>query len=565
MDNNDTTEQVQQTDEISPLNQKNDTQHSIKSQASTRLLSFLSMSNSPPSMVIEFKNMEARVPEMPGSKQYKTILNNVSGRIEPGQLVALMGPSGAGKSTLLNVLGSRFTEEYSGDVFINNQKRSKKFKKHIGYVLQNDFLLPNLTVKETLTITANLRLPNTLSKKAKEQRVDDIIAVMGLQTCQNTLVQLVSGGESKRVSIANELLINPSILFLDEPTSGLDSTSAFSILTTLQELCRQGRTVICAIHQPSSQMFMKFDKLLLLASANVIYFGSAVQATDYFKTVGYDFPIHYNPADFILELVTDNFGSQDESLKDKEKIKNELIESWKNYTQNNKSLIYKEKIKDIDSVAIGNDTTHMTEINGYHHVVHTQPPFKQKVLSASASMHSIEIETDELKIDDNYCNQFEESKSRWNASWFEQFKILYIRAFKHRRGHLWSWIRFVEIGGIAILGGLVWFRIDHIEPNIQDYMAASFFITSYLMFSVMYRGVVHFPLEKEVIKKERQSGAYRLSAYYTSKIVAEFPVDICFPMIACTIFYWLVGMADDFPTYLWYLGTTALALLAANS
>ncbi len=252
----------------------------------------------------------------------------------------------------------------------------------------------------------------------------------------------------------------------------------------------------------------------MLASANVTYFGSAVQATDYFKTAGYDCPIHYNPADFILELVTDNFGSED-----KENIKNELIETWKKYTTDNQTLIYKENV-----------------------------------------VKAVENKQFDVRVDDIY-----ESNSRWNTSWFQQFKILYTRGSKHRRGHLWSWILFVEIGGISVLGGLVWFRIEHIEANIQDYMAASFFITSYLMFSVMYRGVVHFPLEKEVLKKERQSGAYRLSAYYVSKIVAEFPVDICFPMIACTIFYWLVGMSDDFPTYLWYLATTAMALLAANS
>merc|ERR1719242_2535405 len=298
--------------------------------------------------MIEFKNMSASVPTMPGSKEIKTILNNVSGCIEPGQLVALMGPSGAGKSTLLNVLGTRFQGEWSGKVLINNQPRSKRFKKHIGYVLQHDFLLPNLTVKETLLITANLRLPNTLSNNEKEQRVDDIISVMGLSKCENTLVQLVSGGESKRVSIANELLINPSILFLDEPTSGLDSTSAFSILTTLQELCRQGRTVICAIHQPSSQMFMKFDKLLLLASANLIYFGSAAESTEYFESVGYQCPIRYNPADFILELVTDNFASEDESLQDKERIKNDLITSWARYVKRN-GHVYRGETKPVSS------------------------------------------------------------------------------------------------------------------------------------------------------------------------------------------------------------------------
>eukprot|EP00486_Rosalina_sp_Unknown_P002219 CAMPEP_0201575936 /NCGR_PEP_ID=MMETSP0190_2-20130828/21385_1 /ASSEMBLY_ACC=CAM_ASM_000263 /TAXON_ID=37353 /ORGANISM="Rosalina sp." /LENGTH=679 /DNA_ID=CAMNT_0048006151 /DNA_START=76 /DNA_END=2112 /DNA_ORIENTATION=- len=563
----------EEMEEASPLNAVRT--QSLKSQASVRLLNFLSMSNAPPSMMIEFKNMNARVPKMPGSKEYKTILNNVSGKIEPGQLVALMGPSGAGKSTLLNVLGSRFTEQCSGQVYINNEPRSKKFKKHIGYVLQHDFLLPNLTVKETLSITANLRLPSTLSKKDKQQRVDDIIHTMGLRKCENTLVQLVSGGENKRVSIANELLINPSILFLDEPTSGLDSTSAFSILTTLQELCRQGRTVICSIHQPSSQMFMKFDKLLLLASGSVIYFGSAPESTSWFEEAGYNCPIHYNPADFILELVTDNFASEDESLKDKEKIKQSLIDAWTHYTKDDPVRIYRNDAtvnhdpnspkKNQNGTTTSNVTDdhdmYDVELNGADTNGHTtKPPMKSRLASTSVGM----ADEDEMKVNKK-AKTVEISKKRWNTSWWEQFKILYVRAFKHRRGHLWSWIRVVEIGLIALLGGLIWFRIAHIEENIQDFIAASFFLITYLMFSVMYRGVVHFPLEREVIKKERQSGAYRLSAYYISKIVAEFPVDIFLPMVACTLFYWLVGMADDFPTFLWYLATTAIALLAANS
>ena len=102
------------------------------------------------------------------------------------------------------------------------------------------------------------------------------------------------------------MIVNPSILFLDEPTSGLDSTSAYSILTTLKELTKQGRTIIASVHQPDSQSFSKFDKLLLLASGRLVYFGPVDTATNYFETCGYPCPMHYNPADYILELVTDN-------------------------------------------------------------------------------------------------------------------------------------------------------------------------------------------------------------------------------------------------------------------
>ena len=224
----------------------------------------------------------------------------------------------------------------------------------------------------------------------------------------------------------------------------------------------------------------------MLASGSVIYFGSAAEAPSWFEQAGYKCPIHYNPADFILELVTDNFASEDESLKDKEKIKHSLIDAWKHYTKDNPLRIYRNDatVNSITDNPVSNgagtdndNDMYDVELNGTngHNV---KPRMKKRLASTSVGMS----DEDEMKIE-NKQQKVEISKKRWNTSWWEQFKILYVRAFKHRRGHLWSWIRVVEIGLIALLGGLVWFRIAHIELNIQDFIAASFFITSYLMFS----------------------------------------------------------------------------------
>ena len=180
-----------------------------------RLQHYLSAHDAAKPIDIEFVDMRARVATAPGSKETKEILHGVSGVIKSGEFLALMGPSGAGKSSLLNVLGARFEgEEYTGQVIVNGKPRTKELKRKIGYVLQNDVILPNLTVRETLDITARLRLPKTMTKNEKMERVDDVIHVMGLNTCEDTLVQLCSGGEKKRISIANELLVNPSVLFL---------------------------------------------------------------------------------------------------------------------------------------------------------------------------------------------------------------------------------------------------------------------------------------------------------------------------------------------------------------
>lgn len=165
-------------------------------------------------------------------------------------------------------------------------------KRKLGYVLQQDIFFNDLTVKQQLTYTALLRLPGHLSKNDKLAQVGRVIDQLGLQKCENTPILLISGGEKKRVNIGTELLTNPSVIFLDgreskitelfiiditinsiflEPTSGLDSTSAVSLIEVLRDLAKQGKTIITSIHQPSSQIFQSFDKLILLADGKTIF------------------------------------------------------------------------------------------------------------------------------------------------------------------------------------------------------------------------------------------------------------------------------------------------------
>ncbi|CAL5370360.1 unnamed protein product [Camellia sinensis] len=176
----------------------------------------------------------------------KEILNGISGSVNPGEVLALMGPSGSGKTTLLSLLGGRVRGSTpGGSITYNDQPYSKFLKSRIGFVTQDDVLFPHLTVRETLTYAALLRLPKTLTKQEKEKRAIDVIDELGLERCQDTMigssfVRGVSGGERKRVCIGNEIIINPSLLFLDEPTSGLDSTTALRIVQILQDIA-EGR------------------------------------------------------------------------------------------------------------------------------------------------------------------------------------------------------------------------------------------------------------------------------------------------------------------------------------
>jgi ATP-binding cassette subfamily G (WHITE) protein 2 len=237
----------------------------------------------------------------------KVILKGVTGLVQPGEILAMLGPSGSGKTTLLTALGGRLGGRLDGIITYNGKPFSNAMKRNTGFVTQDDVLYPHLTVLETLVFTALLRLPNSLRKEEKIQHAEAVITQLGLTKCKNSIIggelmRGVSGGERKRVSIGQEMLINPSLLFLDEPTSGLDSTTAQRIVSTLWELSKGGRTIVMTIHQPSSRLFYMFHKVLLLSEGNPLYFGMGSEAMDYFSSIGYSPSIAMNPADFLLDL-----------------------------------------------------------------------------------------------------------------------------------------------------------------------------------------------------------------------------------------------------------------------
>ena len=241
------------------------------------------------------------------SVRERVILNKVSGVVKPGEMLAMLGPSGSGKTTLLTALGGRLAGILQGTINYNAKPFSNKMKRNTGFVTQDDVLHPHLTVTETLVYTALLRLPNTFSKEQKIGVAEEVIVQMGLNRCKNNIIggpllRGVSGGERKRVSIGQEMLIDPSLLFLDEPTSGLDSTTAQRIVSTLWDLAQDGRTVVMTIHQPSSRLFYMFHKVLLLSDGNALYYGKGSHVIEYFESVGFVPNALMNPADFLLDL-----------------------------------------------------------------------------------------------------------------------------------------------------------------------------------------------------------------------------------------------------------------------
>lgn len=242
----------------------------------------------------------------------KQILTDIQGICHPGEVTAIMGASGAGKTTFLDILARKNKRgQVSGDFYVNGEKvDDSSYRNVVGFVDQEDTMLPTLTVHETILNSALLRLPRYMGRDAKEQRVFEVEKELGIHHIRDSLIgseegngRGISGGEKRRVGIACELVTSPSILFLDEPTSGLDAFNAFNVIECLVTLAKTyRRTVIFTIHQPRSNIVALFDRLILLAQGKTVYSGPFTQCQPYFDSIGYECPMGFNIADYLVDL-----------------------------------------------------------------------------------------------------------------------------------------------------------------------------------------------------------------------------------------------------------------------
>lgn len=209
-----------------------------------------------------------------------------------GNLIGLMGSSGAGKTTLLNVL-SGIESPTQGEVLINNKNlhnEAKELDGRIGFVPQDDLLFEELTVYNNLYFNAKICFKN-LSEKELYRLVYRTLVSLGLAQIKDLKVgsimnKTISGGQRKRLNIGLELIRSPAILFLDEPTSGLSSKDSENVMDLLRELSFKGKLIFVVIHQPSSDIYKMFDKIILLDTGGYqIYYGNPIEAVTYFKKI----------------------------------------------------------------------------------------------------------------------------------------------------------------------------------------------------------------------------------------------------------------------------------------
>ncbi|CAN4084696.1 unnamed protein product [Withania somnifera] len=463
-------------------------------------------------------------------KQTRILLQGVTGTVKPGELLAMLGPSGSGKTTLLTALAGRLPGKLSGTITYNGQQFSSSMKQKIGFVTQDDVLYPHLTVLETLTYAALLRMPNKLTNQEKVEQAELVIMELGLTRCRNTMIggQLfrgISSGERKRVSVGQEMLVNPCLLMLDEPTSGLDSTTAQRIVATLRWLARGGRTVITTIHQPSSRLFRMFDKIIVLTEGCPIYSGKSSVAMEYFASVGYAPGFNFmNPADFLLDLA--NGITPDTRHDDRHEF---LVKPDQSDNQNatKQSLIasYRKNIYPLLKEELYQSC---------------RPPIRSG--GQSPSVRSPE--------------------DQWTTSWWLQFKVLLGRGLKERKHEAYSGLRIFQVMSVSFLSGLLWWRCN--INHIMDQVGLLFFFSIFWGFFPLFSAIFAFPQERPMLIRERSSGMYRLSSYYFARTVGDLPMELVLPTIFVTVTYWMSGLKPSFLTFMLTLSIILLNVLVSQ-
>nr|CAD7200291.1 unnamed protein product [Timema douglasi] len=563
----------------------------------------------------------------------RPVLQDVSGVVRPGELLAVMGPSGCGKTTLLNCLSGR-TRLDGGSIRLNKEHLNKRCKRRICYVLQQDIFFPDLTLRQTLERTpvlldstwlkersetsirlriwcilgrlldssvyaARLRLPDTMTYMQKMQYVDHIIDVMDLTNCQDTIIgdylkRGLSGGEKKRANVACELLTNPSLMLLDEPTSGLDSHSAYTLMSSLKRYAeKEGKTVVVTVHQPSSQIFHMFHKLLLLCNGQTAYFGPVHKVVDFFNSIGLAVMPQYNPADFILEQVKGSEEMKEKIIaasKDARRLPDYPQELLPEYFSNTVTLCdkYLNNYQESHIHSNGHISTNSCHCqrelwpgtrNGQatnHHKIAAKKPIEMCVVDPGTQNNvytAIVMKDEEGKTlwQDNQSHASSSVSSsdddvswQWPTSFWTQFKVLSQRNFQEARPRMLSKLNWVQTIGLGVLAGLLWFQLERKEESLHDIQGWMFFSTTYWMLFALFGALSSFPPEREVITKERLSGAYRLSAYYLAKMVGELPLTVCLPAVYHLISYPMLGFHSP-AVFLTLLGFLLLNTIVAQS
>ncbi|KAG2729209.1 hypothetical protein I3843_01G233500 [Carya illinoinensis] len=445
------------------------------------------------------------------------LLKGVSGAFRPGVLTALMGVSGAGKTTLMDVLAGRKTGGYiDGNITISGYpKKQETFARVSGYCEQNDIHSPHVTVYESLLYSAWLRLSPDVDSEARKMFIEEVMELVELKPLRQALVGLpgvngLSTEQRKRLTIAVELVANPSIIFMDEPTSGLDARAAAIVMRTVRNTVDTGRTVVCTIHQPSIDIFESFDELFLMKrGGQEIYVGPlgrhSYHLINYFEGIEGISKIKdgHNPATWMLEVTS----SAHETA-----LGIDFADVYRNSElyRRNKALI-----NELSSPAPGSKDLYFP--------------------------------------------------TQYSQTYFTQFMAcLWKQHWSYWRNPLYTAVRFLFTTIIALMFGTMFWNLGSKATKKQDvFNAMGSMYASVLFIGVKNANSVQpvVAVERTVFYREKAAGMYSALPYAFAQVLIELPYVFAQAAAYGVIVYAMIGFEWTAAKFFWYIFFMYVSLL----
>ncbi|KAG7344452.1 ABC-2 type transporter [Nitzschia inconspicua] len=453
-----------------------------------------------------------------------TVLDNITTEIRPFELTAWMGPSGSGKTSLTSIVaGLVDPNDVQGTLKVNGSV-GRLPKQMVGVVWQDDLLLSNLTVEETIYFAARIKTPATTSDAQVKTLVQEIMAELGLVHIQDNLIGSalsnmpgISGGERKRVAVAAELVVRPSLLLLDEPSSGLDSTTAFNLILTLKTLASLGHSIACVIHQPRTDIFKLFDHLLLLSKGRVIYNGQASCARQYLETIPdvVALPPETGIADWIMDTV----------IADEQRQERLLADHWARNPQ--KSL---EQCCESDSK---NNKEERTTTSKDHRM--------------------------------STLNELHQTPRKYEASFWKQLSLLSQRTMKQRRGERLTRVAALLTFAYVFFTSFFWWRMPDSTAWVYARNSLLFFMLIAQGNSIVVGSISVFQRERALLRRERAKKMYGVLPFFLAKASSDMTNNILLPLCYGIITYWTAGLRPSFVYFLKFVLGYYLTLSCAQS
>ncbi|GMF46956.1 unnamed protein product [Phytophthora fragariaefolia] len=465
-------------------------------------------------VTIAFQDLRYSVPKPGSPKESLELLKGISGFAEPGTLTALMGSSGAGKTTLMDVIAGRKTGgKITGKILFNGYEANDlAIRRATGYCEQMDVHSDASTIRESLTFSAFLRQDSSIPDSKKYDTVNECLDLLDMHDIADKIVRGCSQEQMKRLTIGVELAAQPSILFLDEPTSGLDAHSAKLIMDGVRKVADSGRTIVCTIHQPSSDVFFLFDHLLLLKRGGESVFVGELgekchRLVDYLEAIPGTPPCpeDQNPASWMLEVIGAGVSSTSSNTTDFVKCFQESEE---------------KRILDVqlDRPGVARPSPDLPEI------------------------------------------LFEKKRA---ANSYTQMRFL-VKRFNDRywRTPTYNITRFAIALGLGVLFGVVF-----ANKSYQSYQEINAGVAMVYM-TTMFNGVISFtgtlPIsfaERGAYYRERASQTYNCLWYFVGSTVAEIPYIFLSGALFTLIFYPSVGFTNVASGFMYWVTVSLFVLM----